>query len=140
MSIDLEILGAPELQRAFNRIVDKTQKSIVRSALRKEAKRAKQRVVDNIRRFDLIDTGIMVAAFEGVKIKSAGNRRLIRIGPETPTRAALQIAPDDKHYYPYALEYGGYSFIRPAVDEHKRESYRILAIDIGTGIERAAKR
>jgi HK97 gp10 family phage protein len=145
MAVDISITGDKELTRKLHSLADKQQKSVVRSALRKEAKKAKDRIVSNIERLDLIDEGVMLQAFKQAKIKSGGNRNMIRIGPENPERSALGIASDDKYYYPYAVEFGHIGagpkpFIRPAIDQHKSKSIHDIGQDIGKGIERQARK
>lgn len=145
-SIDIRAFGNKELERQLGKIVDRTQKTIVSGALRKEARRVKKRIVANIVARGLVDTGTMLAAYEGASIRSGGgNRRFIRLGVENPTRAELGIQADDPYYYPYAVEFGHRlaepkPFIRPAVQDHKAESFRAIGQDIGAGIIRAAAR
>jgi HK97 gp10 family phage protein len=143
--VNITVFGDRDLERKLGKLVDRVQKTIVRQAIRKEAKKTKDRIVANIQRIDLIDTGTMVNAFQRSKIKAgSNNRKIIRIGPEWPTRSELGIAPDDKFYYPTAVEYGhpgapAYPFVRPAVHEHKDRSITAIGNDIRDGIERAAK-
>lgn len=142
--VDIRAFGNLELEKKLDRVVDKAQKTIVKSALRKESNRAKKRIVANIVRLDLIDSGMMLAGYQSAKTKVArSGKNFIRLGVENPTREALGIAPDDPYYYPYAVEYGqvgadAYPFIRPAIDEHKDQSYKSIGDDIGKGIEREA--
>ncbi len=143
MAIDIRLTGFKELESKLHKLVDKTQKTIVRSAIRKEAVRAKERIVENIVSAGLIDTGVMLHAYQEAKIKSAGKPGLIRIGVENPTRDALGIHADDEYYYPYAVEFGhggvpGHPFIRPAIDNHKDESRKAIGEDIGKAIEKEA--
>lgn len=144
-SVDIRVFGNKELDRKLGKIADKTQKTIVRGALRKEAKKTQARIASNIQRLDLIDSGMMLQAFQATKIKSAARKGFIRVGPELPSREALGIDPGDKYYYPYAVEFGHVGadakpFIRPAVDENKDESLRSIGTDIGKGIERQARK
>ena len=147
MSVDIQILGDRELQRKLARLEDKAQKKIVQSALRKSAKRAKDRIIGNIQKLGLILTGQMLNAFKKMKIKSSSRkpRKLIRIGPEWPDRSELGISPDDKYFYPTAVEYGhgnvkAYPFVRPAIDEHTQAEHAKIAKDIGAGIIRESKK
>lgn len=145
MAVDISITGVPELQRALRMLADKTQKRIVSHALTKESKRTKQRVVENIVRLGLIDSGNLLSAFESAAIRSANKKSLIVKGIAIPTRAQLGISPNDPYFYPYAVEYGHkgaipHPYIRPAIDNHKQQSIADIAQDIGSGIERAAKK
>lgn len=145
MSVDISMLGNRELERKLQKLSNQVQKKVVRPALRKEAKRAKDRVVSNIQTKGLVKTGKMLSAFQGSKIKAASRKNFIRLGIENPTRQALGISPDDKFYYPYAVEFGhpGASpkpFIRPAIDDHKTKSISDIGRDIGSGIEREGRK
>jgi len=143
-SIDIRAFGDKDLERQLGRIVDRTQKTIVAGALRKESNRVKKRIVANIVTMGLVDEGIMLASFQSAKTKRArSGKNFIRLGVENPTRAALGIRADDPYYYPYAVEFGHAGaepkpFIRPAVDQHRPESFRAIGADIGAGIIRAA--
>jgi hypothetical protein len=144
MKIDIRVLGNLQLEKALGGIVEKAQKTIVRGAMRKEAKRMRGRVVSNITRLGLIKSGRMLAGYANAKIASAGSKNFIRLGLVNPTRAELGIPEDAEGYYPYALEYGKHGigatpFIRPAIDNHKAQSFNDIGNDIGKGIERAVK-
>jgi len=145
MKVDISVLGNAELERALGRIMDKTQKTIVRGSLRKEAKRMRGRVAANITRLGLIKTGNMLKGYANAKIANSGRKNFIRLGLVDPTRAELGIPANAKGYYPYALEYGKHGvgatpFIRPAIDNHKTQSFAAIGSDIGKGIERAASK
>jgi HK97 gp10 family phage protein len=141
--VNLRATGFDALEKRLHRVADKVQKTIVRGALRKEAKRASGRIAANITRLDLIDSGGMLMAFERAAIASTSKKGFIRVGPKMPTREDLAIDADDPAYYPFAVEYGhvgapAHPFIRPAIDEHKDQSYKDIGEDIGKGIEREA--
>lgn len=137
----ISLSGDKELNRVFKRLEAKTQKKIVRKAIRNGAKRAKARIVSNIKSRGLIKSGRMLSGFERAKIRSASRnpRKTIRIGPELPSRADLNIDPADKSYYPYALEKRK-PFIRPAIDDHLNSEFRTIGREIGSGIESEASR
>lgn len=146
MPVDIKILGRRDLERQMKKLVDKTQKKIVRQAIRAAAKRAKDRIVRNIRNEDLVLHHFMLAGFYNAKIKSSSRkpRELIRMGPEWPTRDQLGIAADDKYYYPMAVEMGhnnvpAHPFVRPAMDEHRASELREMSGDIAKGILRESK-
>jgi len=141
--VSFNVKGFAELEKKLHNLVLKTQKTIVRSALRKEAVKARDRVADNILTSGLVDSGVMYTAYKQTKIKSANVKGMIRLGPENPTREALGIDAKDKYYYPYAVEFGhirapAYPFIRPAIDDHKEQSINSIASDIGAGITKEA--
>lgn len=137
MSVDISMLGMPELERKFRKMILKDQKAVTRSALRKSSTRNKKKVVANIKLLGLIDTGTMYNAFRSAKnVSQSNHRQIIRIGVPLPYRKDLNIDPDDKFYYPTALEYGGHSFIRTAVDNGKDSEIRQIGNDIGKGIEK----
>lgn len=146
-AVDISVLGDKQLERKLARLLAKTQKKIVRQAIRKEAKEAKKRVVGNIEKQDLVKTRVMLNAYRSAKIRTASNkpRSVIRIGVENPKRDDLGISADDKYYYPYAVEFGhsgakAYPFIRPAIDEHQAKSKRRVAAEIAAGIHRESRR
>lgn len=144
--IDISAIGFPELEKQLGQIVDRAQKTIVATSLRKEAYRARKRISANILARGLVRTGTMLKGYQTAKVKrTRAGRGLIRVGVENPTRDVLNIDPRDKFYYPYAVEFGHARaepkpFIRPAIDEHKDASFRAIGNDIGSGIVRQAKR
>jgi len=145
MQVDISMIGDEVLQRRLSNLVGKTQKKIVRQALRKEAKETKKRIVSNIKILGLIDSGTMLQAYQNTKVRSTSKRNFIRLGPENPKRDELGIRANDKYYYPYAVEFGhagakAHPFIRPAVDEYKTSSIKSIGRDIGSGIEREGRK
>lgn len=143
--IDIRMLGDLELDKILKRLPIAAQKKLVRQSLRSEAKEVKARIVQNIFKLNLIKTGVMLAAYQKAKVKSQGNRNLIRLGVENPTRDDLGINPEDKFYYPYAVEFGGGNgppkpFIRPAINDHKDKSIIDIGRDLGNRIEREARK
>ncbi len=71
------------------------------------------------------------------------------IGVNLPSRAELGIRPDDKWYYPMAIEYGAKgkrthfparSFMRTTADRYALQEYAQIGKDIGRAIEREAHR
>lgn len=146
-AVNIGMIGDKALQRKLNRMVDRAQKKIVRSALRKGAKRTHQRIIQNIQQQNLVDSGTMLAAFKKMKIRQQSKRprTLIRVGPVWPERADLGIDAGDKYYYPTAVEYGhgnvkAKPFVRPAVNNHKDEERRAIGNDIRTGIMKEARK
>lgn len=144
LAVDVRVLGVPELEKALKRLEARTQKKIVRKALRESAKRTKARVIDNLSGNKVqVRTGQLREAFEKAPIRGSTRRGFIRVGVVFPERDALGIDAKDKHYYPTAVEYGHgsvppYPFLRPAIDEHKEGEFRKIGKDIGDGIEREA--
>ena len=143
MRIDIRLTGDKELERKLHNLEEKTEKKIVRGAIRKAAVQAKNQIVQNIVGAGLVDSGVMLAAYKAAKIKSAGKPGLIRYGPENPPREALGIHAQDPYYYPYAVEFGHgnvrpHPFIRPAIDNHKNQIRAAIAQDIATGIMKEA--
>ena len=142
--VDIRVLGAKELERKLGNLVEKTQKTIVATALRKETYRTRRRIVQNIVSRGLIKTRILLKGYQGAKVKRArSGKNFIRMGVENPTRAALNIAADDPYYYPYAVEFGHAGaepkpYIRPAIDEHRDQALGRIGNDIGSGIVREA--
>ena len=144
MSVDIRVLGVPALERALRNLAPVAERKVVRQALRKSAVRAKKRIVDNLSGVKVqVQTDTLRPAFKKAKIRGETKRGRIRVGVVFPERDQLGIGPDDKHYYPIAVEFGHgnvppHPFLRPAIDEHKASEYRLIARDIGNGIEKQA--
>ena len=145
MQVNISILGDKLLEQKLHNLIDAVQKRVVRSALRKSAKRTQVRITENIRAKGLIKTGKMLEAFQAAKVKSASNNRtILRYGPEWPLRSELGISAADAGYYPAAVEFGhdnvpAYPFVRPALNDHKDDELNKLRSDIGSGIIRVAR-
>lgn len=144
--VDISVLGDKELEKRLRRLEGKTQRKVVRQALRKSAKRIKTHVDTNLSGLKVnVLTGALREAFRNTPIKGATRRGVIRVGIPFPERELLGIAPSDPHYYPTAVEYGHgnvppHPYLRPAVDEHKALEFTVIGRDIGKGIEREASR
>lgn len=144
LGVDIRVLGVPELERKLRNLAQQVQRKIVRQALRKSAVRTKKRVVDNLSGDKVqVQTGNLRGAFRDAKIRGTTRRGMIRVGIVFPERDKLGIAPDDPYYYPTAVEYGhgnvpAYSYMRTAIDDHKKKEYDQIAKDIGAGIEKEA--
>ena len=145
--IDISMVGDKDLEKKFRRLEDKVQKRIVRKALRAAAKRIKGRVVAKVSGDPVgVQTGRYRQAIQSTKVVAAKRSPgMISLGLPMPFREALGISPKDRHYFPAALEYGSDNasarpHFRPAVDENRAEEFRQIGRDIGTGIEREAKR
>jgi hypothetical protein len=107
--MDFRMIGAPELEHAIKDLEKAVQKRIVNKVLRNSQKRVKKRIIANISGPILgVDTGVYRRAWQQAKIRSASSkpRTIKRLGIEWPSRASLGISPQDKNYYPIALEYG----------------------------------
>lgn len=139
--VDISVVGDKKLEKKFRRLALKDQKKVTRKAMRDGAKRAKGRIVDNIKADDLIDSGNMLNAFQKTKIRSqtGKSRSIIRIGPLMPTRDELNIDANDKFYYPAALE-KRFRFMKNAIDKFRVSEIKQIGRDIGLGIQRLAKR
>lgn len=132
LAVDISVLGDKSLERKLGRLTDKTQKRLVRKALRRSGKRIWNRVLLNASGVVINeDTGALVNALEETKPVSRSSRGVLEIGFKWPTRAALGIPPTAKGYYPTALEYGTRKrpprpFVRRAVNANMdREIERI---------------
>ena len=166
--IDISMLGDKELQAKLKRLPQKLQHKIAKKALRDSAKRMRPRVAaaapigkPRKRRlgvyagspfFEETKPGTLRQAFKTTQIRSLRKGRVygfLGIGINLPTRAELGIEPDDKWYYPMAIEYGAHGtrthfpakpFIRPTTDKYAMQEYAQIAKDIGRGIEREARK
>lgn len=143
--VDISMFGDKELQRKLNRLGQRGATKVVRQALRKAAKRAKDRVVQNLSGAPVqVRTGTLRQAFQATKIAGKTSRGFIRLGVVVPDRAALGIT-DPNSFYPYSVEYGhgnvpAHPYIRPAIDDHKSSEFAEIGRDIGRGIEKEASR
>lgn len=145
--VDISMVGDKEVERMFAQLPDASQKKVVRPAFRKSAKRTKARIVTNLSGHPVTpQSGKLLAAMKRVKIR-AMKRSRARVGVVVPlpTREEVGISPEDKHYYPAAVEYGhsrapAKRFIRNAVNDHEADELRMIGTDIGKGIEREARR
>lgn len=145
--VDISIVGDKALQRKLKRLAGKVQRKVVRVALRKAARRIRERIIQNVSGAPVgVITGEYRAAWKSSKVRAGGGKRgLIRLGIAFPSREILGIAPEDKSYYPAAIEYGhdgvpAHPHVRPAVDDNIDAERRKIGRDIGKAIEREAKR
>lgn len=142
LEVDISVVGAPELIAKFGALEAKMQTKIARAAMRASAKRIKARVVANVSGQPVgVFTGRLLAAFTRAKIKTERAKQGgIRLGVALPTRAELGIRPDEKGYYPTALEYGtdkmpARPYLRPAVDNHRDQELTQIGKEIGQAVE-----
>ena len=150
--VDISMLGDKELQRKLNRLTGPRAKAVVRQAIRKSVKRAQKRMVAKLSGAPVnVDTGRLRAAIGSNKIENASSRYVVYLGVPMPTREELGIAPSEKGYYPYSLEFGyvhgltgekirAYPWIRPSIDETEDSEKAQIGRDIGKGIERLARK
>lgn len=100
--VDISLIGDKELERKLRKLPPKVQKQVVRPALVKVAKRAR----DDITAAMPVDTGKLKSL--GMKVvpikrsRSGGIGRLV----QTPTKEELGIPNDSKSYYPAHVELG----------------------------------
>ncbi len=134
--IDISLMGDRKLQRKLKRLPIVVQRKIVRHALREAARP----VLATAKALVPVDTGRLK---KSLKIRSAGKRGQAGIVVRTGTRAELGIPEDAKYFYPAALEFGhgnvpAYPFLRPALDQNRPRALKIIARELGAGIEREA--
>lgn len=144
---DISLLGDKALMKKFDKLQRGAQGKIIRPVIRASAKRAKQRVVENLSGAPVqVRTGKTLEAFQKAPIRSAKrDRDEVRIGQVLPDRDLLGISEDDPYYYPMALEYGhrrapAYPFIRPAIDMHREKEIAQIGREIGQRMTVAAKK
>ena len=149
--VDISMLGDKELQRKLNRLTGPKAKTVVRSAIRKSAKRAQRRMVANLSGNPVgVDSGRLLAAIKGAKVANASSRGTLYYGVPLPTREQLGIPKKDRGgkkagYYPVILEYGtsrmaARPWMRPAIDDTADSEKAQIGRDIGKGIERLARK
>ena len=155
--VDIRVFGDRELERMLRQLPSyKTQKKVVRPALREAAERIHGYVLDNLRGRILHPKTFRYLSGMAAQRIHAVPRSRYRIGVafDMPTRAEMWIDPDDKHYYPFALEYG-YDYvdkhgnrremapkapIRRAVDDNRDAELHVIAYTIGQRVTREARR
>jgi len=149
--ISFEVVGEADLRRKLDALMRVAPKKVISGALRKSAKRLKVDVVAKLSSAGIhTRTGRYAKGLAGMKIRSLSRSRVRTIiSLVFPERDLLGISPNDKHYFPAALEYGGgpgksqprpHPHIRPAVDENADRELRQIAVDIKNGIEAEAMR
>ncbi len=141
--IDISVLGDRELMAKLNSLASVEGKKIMRKALRESVKRLRKAVIVKVSGgFFKHPSGNLLKALKATTIKAAKRSRtgMAVIWP-WPTRQTLGISPDDKFYYPRAVEHGhvrapARSFIRSTVNENQRGEFVLIAKDIRIGVER----
>ena len=148
-AVDITLLGDKSLERMLAALPRVSQKKAVRPALRACAKRLKADLLANISGPIIeIRTGRYRSAMVAERVHALKRiRGLIGVAFDMPTRVALGISPEDKHYYPFALEYGDSrrglppkAPIRRTVDEHKDVELRRIGTAVGKDIEKQARK
>ncbi len=152
-TISIKMLGDKDLQRMLNKLPDKVQKKVVRPAFRKSAKRINEAMIQRLSGFPVgVVTGQTLLAFAAEPVISVRLRggEGIQYAARLPKRDALGISPDDKYYYPNAIEYGyttkggrtepPRSFMRAAVDENEDRELGVIRHDLRRGIELEARK
>ena len=146
-AIDITLLGSKELERALAKLPDLAQRTVVRAANRKVAKRVHAETMSRVP----VKTGKLKAAL------AAENKPRLKTFPKAvvyyldlPKRELLGIAPDYPWFYPFHVEYGyvsqygvtvpPQSYIRAAVDENIDMLHGMMRHDINKGIERTLRR
>lgn len=136
ISVDIQLLGAPELQGKFKLLPLKIQKRILRSGMRSAGKLVR----DEARRLVPVDTGRLK---KSLKVRAApGKRGSFGIRIMTGERSELGIDPDARSYYPAAVEFGtrdrpAHSYLRAAADAKREEVFSIMRQSVRDGIREA---
>jgi len=146
-AVDITMTGADDLIRKFGNLEARLQKKVARQALRAAGKRIHDHVARNLSGGVVnILTGRLFNAWMAERVHAIKRTRgLIGVAIDLPSRDALGIDPQDKYYYPTALEYGTPRFsakapFRRAVDDHAAAELRIIGEQIGRGIENEARK
>lgn len=143
IDIQLNVLGAKELERLFKILERKVGTKILKGALKKSAKRLQPEVVRRAPE----ETGDYKKVLAGMKAKPRRGRGVYVYGLAYPTREELGIRPNDPYYYPTAVEYGhkkrgggrvqAYPHFRPAVDENASREFVLIGEDIRRAIDKS---
>ena len=138
------MIGDKELQKKLAALPAKIEKRVIGGALAKSRTRVKRRIlVVMVSPFFKEVTGAMAASFKKAKATSRAPKGLIRRGLGMPPEAEDAIKLN-------AVEYGheqrGGGFvkakpvIRSTINAMQDEEYRQIGRDMGTGIEKLAKK
>lgn len=139
MSVKITMLGAPQLQAKLKLLNDAMQKKIVKKVLKSVAKDVLLPAVD---RNVPIDTGRLAAS---LKVKVFSKRNLFGAKVVTGTREELGIGPEEKGYYPMAVETGtskqaAQPYLRPALHGNKDLIFEYTRNGLGSALESEAKK
>lgn len=138
--IDITLLGDKALQKKFAKLHLKAQKKVFLKANRKAAKV----LLKSIKSKAPVDTG---ALKRNIKIRKIDRSRTkIGLTIRTGTREEMGISEKSKWYYPAIVEYGNpkkqlpaKSYMRAGFNSAESQARKVLASEIGSGIERVAK-
>lgn len=158
MSVNVKLLGDKKLDKKLKELESRTQKKVVRKAMRNTAKAVQK----DVRSAAPVASGRLR---KSIKVRaSKRSRRRIGIEVRTGERSELGIEPSERGYYPASIEFGSRPhqiedvvidgeprkvvthpgtrpnpFIRGTMDRKRRQYLRKLAREIGRGIEGLAK-
>ena len=137
-AVDIRLLGDKRLQAKLGKLVGPLQRKIVAKA----CMAAGQPVLEAARRMVPVKTGKLKGSL--VLKKYSGKRGSFGADIATGTREELGIAPDDKFFYPAAVEFGhgnvpAHSFLRAGIDSQRGTAKAILKTEIASGIRNAVK-
>jgi len=150
-AVDIRLLGDKLLAQKLRRLPDKIQLKLVRAELRKSAKREQNRAVQAVSGNPVgIESGALLTGFAGVRVMTRLNKRrkLLYAGVPFPTKEVLGIDPNDKWFYPSALEYGTVQreggrgrvdelrYLRGTVDNSWAEEISSIKHGLGRGLKR----
>lgn len=141
----ISLTGDRALLNFFNTMPGRMQKGIARKALRKAGKAS----LAVIRSYAPVDTGRLKKSLKlrAEKFRGSKRKHMIGIKVMTGTRAKLGISPEDKFYYPAALEYGAPhrniprdGFMKYGLRDSAGAAFSALRSEISKGIGRAANK
>jgi HK97 gp10 family phage protein len=135
---DLSLLGDSALAARLAALPEKTERKVLRQAMRRAGQPILQAARSNANR----RSGRMARS---IKLRALRRRKgRIGVAIQTGTRLELGIGADDQYYYPAIVEFGDgethrpYRFMRRALDANRATSMQRLRVEIGQGIEREA--
>lgn len=136
--VSIKLTGDKELQRKLKALQGKDQKKVVRKALRAGGKI----ILAESKRLVPVDSGRLK---KSLKLRAAkGKRQTFGVQVMTGSREELGIDPNDKYYYPAAIELGidqkrSRSYLRAAVKSKKRQFFAAFGREVAAGILRIAR-
>jgi HK97 gp10 family phage protein len=136
--LSMALEGDKETLDAFNALTGPEKTKARRSAMKKAAKEA---VLPSVKSNIKVRTGTLMNAITVIP----GGRNFIGAYVGIKDRAAVGVSPEDKHFWPAAVEFGhgdvpAYSYLRKGLDESTGRAKRIIADSLRKWFEKRKKK
>lgn len=141
LKASVEVLNLQSVSRMLDQLGKKEADKVIRKALRLGAKD----MLAATKRLAPVDTGLLKKSLTVRALKRKRGRIGFRIGYKNVEQIATVTKEGTRHFYPAVVEYGSskqtpHPFMRPAFDQNKEASKKIISAEVRTGITEAAKR